>query len=232
MVSRTQEVASSRTSYWLRLTLFVACGLVLLVGLNVGHQALGTLKQLDVIETERDHWQRPSEVMHALNLKSGEAVVDLGCGSGYFSLKLSELVGPNGKVIAEDIRRLSLTFLWMRTQRKGKQNIKVLLGDADDPHLAANSVDEVLISNTYHEFTAPDAIMDHVRQSLVPGGRVVIIDRSPRDFEEQANEHAISSGQVQADLRRARFEIDSRTDNFIEGDPEHENWWMIVAHRP
>ena len=199
------------------------------------YQALSTLKQLDIIEAERDHWQHPSEVIQALNLKSGETVVDLGCGSGYFSLKLSEPVGPNGKVIAEDIRRLSLAFLWMRTQRKGKHNVRVLLGDVDDPHLAPNSVDAVLISNTYHEFTAPGVIMDHVHQSLVPGGRVVIIDRSPRDLQEQADasqEHEISSEQVQADLRKAKFEIDSRTDHFIESDPEHENWWMIVAHRP
>ena len=58
------------------------------------------------------------------------------------------------------------------------------LGDVDDPHLPPNSVDAVLISNTYYEFTAPDAIMDHVRQSLVPGGRIVIIDRTPKDEQE------------------------------------------------
>ena len=234
-MSQTQETPSSRTRYWVRFTLFVGCGLVVLIGLNVGYQALSTLNQLDIIEAERDHWQHPSEVIQALNLKSGETVADLGCGSGYFSLKLSEPVGPNGRVIAEDIRRLSLAFLWIRTQRKGKHNVRVLLGDVDDPHLAPHSVNAVLISNTYHEFTAPGAIMDHVRQSLVPGGRIVIIDRTPKDQQEPGaafQEHEISSEQVQAALHKAMFEIDSRTDHFIESDPEHEKWWMIVAHRP
>ena len=64
-----------------------------------------------MIEAQRDQWQRPSEVMQALKVKDGDSVVDLGCGSGYFSLKLSDPIGRNGKVIAEDIRRLSLTFL-------------------------------------------------------------------------------------------------------------------------
>jgi ubiquinone/menaquinone biosynthesis C-methylase UbiE len=212
----------------------VACGLVVLVGLNIGYQALSTLNQLDTIEAERDHWQHSSEVIQALNLKPDETVADLGCGSGYFSLKLAEPVGPNGKVVAEDIRRLSLAFLWMRTLRKGKHNVRVLLGDIDDPQLDPNSVNAVLISNTYHEFAAPGMIMDHVRRSLVPGGRVVIIDRAPKDSQERVNafqEHEISSEQVQAELRKAMFEIDSQTDHFIENDPEHENWWMIVAHR-
>ncbi|MGA8086982.1 MAG: methyltransferase domain-containing protein [Terracidiphilus sp.] len=232
-MSQTEKATSSKT--WARLSLFVACGLVVLVALNIGYQALGTLNQLDIIEAERDHWQHSSEVIQALNLKPDETVVDLGCGSGYFSLKLSDTVAPKGKVIAEDIRRLSLAFLWMRALRKGKRNISVLLGDFDDPHLPPNNVDAVLISNTYHEFTVPDLIMKHVRQSLVSGGRVVIIDRSPKDPEGRANafqEHEISSEQVQAELRKAMFEIDSQTDHFIESDPEHENWWMIVAHRP
>jgi len=225
-VSRTQEAASSRTRYWARLALFVACGLVVLVGLNIGYQALSTLNQLDIIEAERDHWQHASEAIQALSLKPGETVVDLGCGSGYFSLKLSDPVAPNGKVIAEDIRRLSLAFLWMRTVRKGKHNISVLLGDVDDPHLPPNSVDAVLISNTYYEFTAPDAIMDHVRQSLVPGGRIVIIDRTPKDQQEPGaafQEHEISSERVQADLHKTMFEIDNRTDHFIESDPNIRN---------
>jgi len=205
-VSQIQEKALSRPRNWVRLALFVACGLVVLVGLNIGYQALSTLNQLDIIEAERDHWQHSSEVIQALNLKPYETVVVLGCGSGSFSLKLAEPVGPNGRVIAEDIRRLSLAFLRMRTLRKGKHNVRVLLGDVDNPQFDPNSVIAVLISNSYHEFAVPGIIMDHVRQSLVPGGRVVIIDRSPKDPQERANafqEHEISSEQVQAELRKA-----------------------------
>jgi len=111
-VSQIQEKALSRPRNWVRLALFVACGLVVLVGLNIGYQALSTLNQLDIIEAERDHWQHSSEVIQALNLKPYETVVDLGCGSGSFSLKLAEPVGPNGRVIAEDIRRLSLSLFY------------------------------------------------------------------------------------------------------------------------
>src|SRR5271170_4403430 len=53
---------------------------------------------------ERDRWQRPDEVMDALGVKSGSAVADVGCGRGYFTMKLAARVGPTGKVYAEDIK--------------------------------------------------------------------------------------------------------------------------------
>lgn len=234
-MSPTREKAPFQLRFWVRLTLFLVCALAVIIGTNVGYQAFTTLNQLDGIEAERDRWQRPSEVIQALDLKEGDSVVDLGCGSGYFSLKLSDPIGPKGEVIAEDIRRLSLTFLWMRAVRKGKHNLSAHLGDLDDPRLRPGSINAVLISNTYHEFSAARSILDHVRQSLVPGGRIVIIDRSPKGVQDQANsqqEHEISSEQVATDLKQANFLIDSRTDHFIESDPENESWWMIVAHRP
>ena len=233
-MSRTQEETPTRSKYWVRLSLFLAGALALLIGSYVAYQAFLTLNQLDEIEAERDHWQRPAEIIEALGVKPGGLVVDLGCGSGYFSLKLSDPVGKNGKVISEDIRRLSLAFLWMRTFRKGKHNIKVLLGEADDPHLRSESANSVLILNTYHEFTAAQRILEHVHESLIPGGRVVIVDRAPRRTQDQSTnfqEHEVPSDQVEADLQRTNFRIDRRTDSFIESDPEHERWWLIVAHR-
>jgi ubiquinone/menaquinone biosynthesis C-methylase UbiE len=234
-MSPTQEKVPLRLKYWVRLVLFMAGAIAILIGSNVAYQALTTLRQLDGIEAERDQWQRPADVIHALNLKDGDSVADIGCGSGYFSLKLADPVGRHGKVIAEDIRRLPLSFLWMRAVRKGKHNVNVHLGELDDPRLRSGSVNAVLISNTYHEFTAARSILDHIRQSLVPGGSLVVIDRSPRDAQVQATaqqEHEISSKQVATDLRKANFVIDSQTDHFIERDPEDESWWMIVVHRP
>jgi len=233
-MSRTQEKTLTRSKYRVRLPLFLACALALLIGSYVAYQAFLTLNQLDAIEAVRDEWQRPAEVIEALGVKPGAAVVDLGCGSGYFSLKLSDPVGKDGKVIAEDIRRLSLAFLWMRIFRKSKQNITVLLGKVDNPHLRPQSVNAVLILNTYHEFTAAQRILEHVHESLIPGGRVVIVDRSPRGIQDQSanvQEHQVSSVQVEADLQRTDFQINRQTNNSIESNPEHESWWLIVAHR-
>ena len=112
-------------SYRLKLVLFVLfCGVVLFVS-NTGYQALNTLSRLNAVEAERDQWQRPSDVIRELNLRPGDAVVDLGCGSGYFTLKLSPDVGGRGKVLAEDIRRLPLVFLWVRAFQRSEHNVSV-----------------------------------------------------------------------------------------------------------
>lgn len=173
-------------------------------------------------------------MIEALNLKGGNSVVDIGSGSGYFSLKLSDPVGGGGRVIAEDIRQLPLTFLWVRAVRKGKHNITVRLGTADNPRLPPNSADPALISNTYHEFSDPLSILAQVRQALLSGGRLVVIDRAPDPTvgKTSTQEHEVSSEQVETDLRHADFAIDARTEHLIEKDPENETWWMIVAHHP
>ncbi len=229
MPDRPVRAVSFRT----KLLLFVLAALAVLVLLRVAYSALETISSLKVIEAERDQWQRPADVIRELALKPGNTVVDLGCGSGYFTLKLSPVVGTRGRVTAEDIRRLPLAFLWVRAAGMGEHNVKVVGGETTNPHLP-NRVDAVLISNTYHEFADAHSILAHVYASLVPGGLVVIIDRQPNPGVAAPTgeaEHEISSAQVQNDLREANFEVIKRDDHFIEHDPYGENWWLIVARR-
>ena len=221
--------------YRVKLLAFFICTLAVFLLLNTGYSALNTLSRLDVVEAERDQWQRPAAVIQALGIRPGDVAVDLGCGSGYFALKLSSPVGKAGRVLAEDIRRLPLTFLWLRTILKNERNVTVVRGGATDPHLFRRQVNEVLIANTYHELADSQAILAQVRQSLVSDGRLVVLDRSPNPADIGATrlaEHEISAGQVEGELRQAQFEIVSRQDDFIEKDPDNESWWLIVARKP
>lgn len=222
-------------NYRLKLLLFVLCALAIFFLLNTGYSALNTISRLDQVEAERDQWQRPTEVLHALDLKPGDIVVDLGCGSGYFALRLSPLVGKGGRVLAEDIRRLPLVFLWFRTILKNERNITLIYGAVNDPHLPLQRVNEVLIANTYHELANSQAILAHARDSLESGGRLVVVDRAPNPAETGGSrlaEHEISVEQVESELRRAQFEIVTRHNNFIDKDPDNESWWLIVARKP
>ena len=101
-------------SYRVKLLVFLLSTLFTLFVFDTARSALNTIARLDVVEAQRDQWQRPSDVIRALDLTPGSMVVDLGCGAGYFTVKLSSLVGDRGRVIAEDIRRLPLMFLWLR----------------------------------------------------------------------------------------------------------------------
>jgi predicted methyltransferase len=148
-------------SYRVKLLVFFLGALAVLFVLNAGYSALQTISRLNVVEAERDRWQRSPDIIEALDLKPGNVVVDLGCGSGYFTLKLSSPVGRSGRVVAEDIRRLPLMFLWVRAAQRGEHNVRIVVGEPTDPHLPTH-VNAVLILNTYHEFTDSHSILVHV----------------------------------------------------------------------
>jgi ubiquinone/menaquinone biosynthesis C-methylase UbiE len=203
------------------LAVFMAVGLA-----GVGFQGIRTLQRLRTVEAERDQWQRPADIIRALNLKAGNVVVDFGAGAGYFALKLSDVVGSSGQVLAVDLRQLSLLFLRVRAVLQGKHNLQAIVGSVDDPHLPAGAADAVLIANTYHELTAPEKILAHLARTLRPGGRLVIVDRMGSSGEHQA-----FPSTVETEIRKAGFSIVSRNDEFIHpaGD---ESWWLLIADRP
>jgi len=91
-----------------RLALFLVSAILILLALNTLYSFTSTLNRLDVVESERDRWQRPLDVLRVLDLRPGNTVVDLGSGAGYFALKLSSAVGERGQVLAVDLRKLSL----------------------------------------------------------------------------------------------------------------------------
>ena len=128
-----------------RLALFVVCAILILLALNTLYAFTNTLNRLDAVESERDQWQRPADVLRALDLRPGNTVVDLGSGAGYFALKLSPVVGERGQVLAVDLRKLSLFFLWTRALLRGQHNVHVIVGKEDNPRLPAGAVDAVLI---------------------------------------------------------------------------------------
>src|SRR2546425_12486458 len=127
--------ATLQRRYRVRVATFLVGVLVCIILLNTLYKGINTFNCLKVVESERDRWQRPPDVIEALKLKEGNAVADVGSGAGYFALKLSRAVGSSGKVLAEDIRKLPLVFLWIRAFLGSQHNIRISVGDPDDPHL-------------------------------------------------------------------------------------------------
>jgi SAM-dependent methyltransferase len=219
-------------TFRIRVAVFLIGVAVFLVALNALLKTVNTIHQLDAVEAERDQWQRPGEVIAALDIGAGNSVADVGAGSGYFALKLSPRAGPNGQVVAEEIRKLPLFFLWIRAALRGGHNIRVRLGVPDDPRLPEGTLDAVLIANTYHEFEHPQMILSQVARSLRAHGRLVVLDRSQDgdDLEPIRHGHTLRPEGVARQLGEAGLEIARRDDRFIvrEGG---EQWWLIVARK-
>jgi ubiquinone/menaquinone biosynthesis C-methylase UbiE len=131
----------------------------------------------DWLEREgREEEQRPAEVIRAMGLKDGDVVADLGCGTGWFSRRLARVVGPRGKVYAVDIQTEMLDRLREYAARDEITNVEPVLGTETDPKLPAGGLDWVLLVDVYHEFQQPRPMLEAIRRSLKPGGKVALIE--------------------------------------------------------
>lgn len=149
-------------------------------------KAIGVKRYIAMLERkERDSFQKPDEVMRALALRTGERVADVGAGSGYFTLRAARAVGPTGEVLAIDINGDILEFLDGRLREAGLTNVKTLRVGKDDPQLPAAKVDTVLLVDTLHYVSGRDAYAKKLRAGLAPGGRVVVIDYTPKPWAER-----------------------------------------------
>ena len=142
---------------------------------NLPHARLFPPEDLGLLEApDRAIWQKPDEIMDALNIADGSTVADVGAGAGWFTVRLARRVGPNGRVYAEDIQRPMLEAINYRVSREGLTNVRTVLGTPEDPKLP-DGLDAVLIVDVYAEVANPVSLLSDVARVLEPQGRVGIV---------------------------------------------------------
>lgn len=133
------------------------------------------LEQLD--SSERDQYQKPLQVIEALHLKPGQAVADLGSGSGYFTRRLVGAVTESGKVYAIDVEPEMLRYVEESlVHMHAPYTAEFILARADSPKLPAESVDLIFVCNVFHHLEDRTIYFRNVRSALKPGARIAIID--------------------------------------------------------
>lgn len=125
---------------------------------------------------QRDEVQRPRDIVDAMGLKPGGVVADVGTGVGFMIPYLSHAVGDGGQVIAEDIQSDFLDKAKQRAQFQHLTNVKFVLGTETDPRLPADTLEGVLVLDVYHHFDYPEAMLSHIRDSLVSDGKLVVVE--------------------------------------------------------
>jgi cyclopropane fatty-acyl-phospholipid synthase-like methyltransferase len=144
-----------------------------------GREIAQTMHYLGAPWLTRESREREEDccaLLKALNVKRGETVCDVGCGNGFYSLKIAQLVGDEGKVIAVDIQREMLGLLEAAATEEKITNIETVLGTVIDPKLPAESCDLVLLVDVYHEFSHPEYMLAAIRKALKPEGRVALVE--------------------------------------------------------
>ncbi len=153
-------------------------------------------------EATRDRAGEADNVMHLLGVSAGQTVADIGAGSGYYTMRVSPVVGPKGRVIAQDIEARYLNRLKHRVKLAGLRNVRFVLGEPADPRLPPASVDIALLIHMYHEIAQPYGLLYRLRASLKPDARVAIVD-----LDRPSANHGMPRPQLVCEVKAVGYDL-------------------------
>jgi ubiquinone/menaquinone biosynthesis C-methylase UbiE len=156
---------------------------------------------------ERLHWLPPEEIVAAVGVRPGDAVADIGAGTGYFALPLAQAAGAGGIVHAVDAQQEMLDLLKEKLAFGGNGNIHLTQAEADSTGLPDGCCNLAFLANVWHEFDDRTLVLHEIRRILGPGGRIAIVDWRP-DVEREAGpplEHRLTAEQTMRELAFSGF---------------------------
>lgn len=146
----------------------------------------------------RDAWQKPADVVAALELAPGMKVADLGAGTGYFEPHLSRAVGEKGLVYALDVEPDMVRYMKERMEREKLTNVRPTVVAGDD--LGVVDLDRILVVDVWHHIPNREAYAARVRNALKPGGRVFVVDFKLDAQQGPPKHHRLAPEQIVREL--------------------------------
>lgn len=185
-------------------------------GINRHYENPDVTRWRGVFERDgREVWERRVDIVRELRLAPGDRVADIGAGTGFFAELMAREVGPTGRVYAVDIAANFVDASVRRARAQGLGNVIGVVNDQHGARLPAGSVDRIFISDTYHHFEYPRAMLDSLHAALRPGGELVVIDfkREPGVSSRWVLGHVrAGEAQVTAEIEAAGFRLVERLD--------------------
>ena len=161
----------------------------------MGHLGAGWLER-----PERERQERTDLLIAGLSLSDDFVVADIGAGTGYFTFPVAQRV-PRGKVFSVDIQPEMLARVERRKALENVANVETVLGEEDDPKLPAKEIDLAFIVDAYHEFSFPREMGERLKESLKPGGRLVLVEYRAEDRRVPIKRlHRMSELQVKQEM--------------------------------
>ena len=132
-------------------------------------------------DPKRDAYQKPQQVLAALDLKPGESIADIGAGSGYFTFRLARHVSERGMIYAVDVSPDMILHINRVIRDLKVTNVVSVLAEPDDPLLPVASVNRFFFSDSWHHIDNQTKYLSLMKKLLKPNGEVVMIDFHKRE---------------------------------------------------
>ena len=166
-------------------------------------------------EDARDSVGEFEKVVELAGITPGMFVADIGAGEGYYTVRLSPLVGEDGRVLAQDIVPETRNNLAERVQRESLDNVAVKLGEPNNPKLPPGSFDRILLIHMYHEVERPSEFLWHLRDGLKRGGSIVVVDADRTTDRHGTPPKLLICEFTSIGLQLTRFERLAGTDSYF-----------------
>ncbi len=196
----------------LEYTIILACTIAFVIVITIGCMGPKAFNRL-----AKNEEKKSPDVVPYLKLKKGDTVADLGAGGGYFSFKLAQAVGDEGKIYAVDISKKSISFIQNKAKEKGITNVETVLATFNDSQLKDKSVDVVFIRNAYHDFHNRVPYFKKLKSVFKGNGRLIVIDYEPNKlgFIRRQFGHALQEDIIKTELKQAGYEL-LESHNFLK----------------
>ncbi|MFO7824927.1 MAG: class I SAM-dependent methyltransferase [Cyclobacterium sp.] len=142
-----------------------------------------------------------------LPIKKNSVVADIGAGSGYYTFRIAEKV-PEGKIYAVEIQQDALDYIQEKAANLNFDQVVPLMGSEKSPNLPANEMDLIIMVDVYHELEFPREMLQSIRESLKPDGKLLLIEYRGEDPEVAIKPlHKMTVDQVEKELTANGFEL-------------------------
>lgn len=138
----------------------------------------------------RDFFLPRMNILEEVGIETGFHVLDYGCGPGSYITAVAELVDKSGKIYALDTHPLAIQKVQSIASKKQLPNVETICSDCKTG-LPDNSVDAVLLYDTFHNFGDPNGVLEELYRVLKPKG---ILSFSDHHMKENEIESKVTNG--------------------------------------
>lgn len=170
----------------------------------------------DYSQLLRETWQPPEEILDSIGIQPGMMVGEAGAGTGYFTIPLAKRLGSGGKLYANDIDENSLHKLKQKLFCEDLENVKIIIGDYDDPLFPKGKMEMIVMVYVVHDVSEPVIWLKNLKYALQKDAPLVIIDRDPDKYGGEYD-HFWEKSKMIDTVERAGFKLE-RVSTFLPRD--------------